>query len=162
MAGLVVPAAFLPQGRKYPEPPSCLQRRSCMSRIIALLVGVTLLACGGQNGGGETTTTVARFAVSGYVHAGPVCPVETTPPDPSCADRPVPDAVILVRDAAGSIVAEARTAADGTFSVDLPPGSYTLIPQPVDGLMGTGEELGVVVVGGPVPGLDVAYDTGIR
>jgi hypothetical protein len=28
--------------------------------------------------------------------------------------------------------------------------------------MGTGEELGVVVVGGPVPGLDVAYDTGIR
>jgi hypothetical protein len=74
----------------------------------------------------------------------------------------VPDAVILVRDAAGSIVAEARTAADGTFSVDLPPGSYTLIPQPVDGLMGTGEELGVVVVAGAVPGLDFAYDTGIR
>lgn len=129
--------------------------------VIALLVGVTLAACVGQ-GGGESTTTVARFAVSGYVHAGPVCPVETTPPDPSCADRPVADAVILVRDAAGDIVGEARSGVAGTFSVDLPPGSYSLVPQPVDGLLGTAGELEVVVADGPLPGLDFAYDTGIR
>ena len=127
---------------------------------LALLV--ILAACGG-NGTADTTTTAAiGFPVSGYAHAGPVCPVEQSPPDPACADRPVSDALIVVQDRSGGRVAEVRTTAGGTFSVVLPPGEYTLIPQPVEGLLGTAAAQDVVVETGPVEGIDFSYDTGIR
>jgi len=131
--------------------------------LLALTLLVTIGACGETIGGGGTTTTMAAgHLVSGYAHAGPTCPVETNPPDPACADRPVANAVILVFDPSGTQVAEARTAADGTFSVLLPPGRYTLVPQPVEGLMGTASQQEVMVGGGPVGGIDLSYDTGIR
>jgi len=122
---------------------------------------VTLAACGGT-GTADTTTTAIGFPVSGYAHAGPVCPVEQSPPDPACADRPVSDALIVVQDRLGRRVAEVRTTAGGTFSVVLPPGEYTLIPQPVEGLLGTAAAQDVVVETGPVEGIDFSYDTGIR
>ena len=122
---------------------------------------VTLAACGGT-GTADTTTTAIGFPVSGYAHAGPVCPVEQSPPDPACADRPVSDALIVVQDRSGGRVAEVRTTAGGTFSVVLPPGEYTLIPQPVEGLLGTAAAQDVVVETGPVEGIDFSYDTGIR
>ena len=76
--------------------------------------------------------------IAGRAVAGPVCPVERIPPDPACADRPVAGAVIVVRDAAGAEVARATTAADGTFLVGVSRrGSWTVEPQPVEGLMGT-------------------------
>ena len=122
---------------------------------------VTLAACGGT-GTADTTTTAIGFPVSGYAHAGPVCPVEQSPPDPACADRPVSDALIVVQDRLGRRVAEVRTTAEGAFSVVLPPGEYTLIPQPVEGLLGTAAAQDVVVETGPVEGIDFSYDTGIR
>lgn len=101
------------------------------------------------------------MTVTGYVHAGPMCPVESVPPDPGCADRPVDNAVILVWNSAGVTIAEPRTAADGSFSVALSPGEYLFIPQPVDGLMGVAAEQTVIVGDTPVT-VDFAYDTGIR
>lgn len=129
-----------------------------MTRMFSLVVLVTVLAaCGGSDAGVEE-----RVVVSGYAHAGPMCPVETMPPDPACADRPVEGAVILVRNSAGVVVAEPRTAADGTFSVELTPGTYTLIPQAVEGLMGTAPEQVITVGTVPLDGIDLSYDTGIR
>jgi hypothetical protein len=128
-------------------------------RVVAVSVVMLLAACGGD---GEASTTVApTFAVSGYAHAGPVCPVETTPPDPSCEDRPVGGAVVRVHDSEGAAVAEAATAVDGTFTVELPAGEYTVVAQPVEGLLGTPPPIELTVVG-EVSGVDLAYDTGIR
>ncbi|MCJ7725351.1 MAG: carboxypeptidase-like regulatory domain-containing protein [Acidimicrobiia bacterium] len=107
-------------------------------------------------------TTIAATPVSGYAHAGPVCPVAQIPPDPECDDRPVVDAGLLVVDDGAAIVAEARTGADGRFEVLVPPGTYTLVPQPVDGLLGTAAPQEFTVGPGSPPELDVAYDTGIR
>ena len=121
---------------------------------LAIVVMVALAACGD-----DSPSTVS---VSGYAHAGPMCPVETIPPDPGCDDRPVEDAVILVRNSAGVVIAEPRTGADGTFVVELSPGSYTFIPQPVESLMGTAPAQEVVVGTTTVTGVDFAYDTGIR
>jgi hypothetical protein len=90
-----------------------------------------------------------------------MCPVESVPPDPACADRDVAGAVILVRNSTGVVVAEPRTSAEGRFTVTLSPGEYTFIPQPVDGLMGTAPEQ-TVVVGTTALTLDFGYDTGIR
>jgi hypothetical protein len=101
--------------------------------------------------------------VRGVATSGPHCAVVTDPPDPSCADRPVAGAVLIFRDAAGAEVARVNSAADGTFSVELAPGSYRLVPQPVEGLMGTPAPMDVgVEAGGPMTELTVSYDTGIR
>lgn len=121
---------------------------------LAILLTVVFAACGDDS--------PAAVAVSGYVHAGPMCPVESIPPDPACADRAVEGAVILVRNSAGVVIAEPRTQADGSFVVELRPGSYTFMPQPVEGLMGTAPEQEVIVGATPVTSLDFAYDTGIR
>jgi hypothetical protein len=51
--------------------------------------------------------------IRGTALAGPVCQVETIPPDPACAPRPVAGAVILIRDASGTEVARTTTGADG-------------------------------------------------
>jgi hypothetical protein len=128
-------------------------------RVVAVSVVMLLAACGGD--GGVSTTVAPTFAVTGYAHAGPVCPVETTPPDPSCEDRPVSGAVVRVHDSEGAAVAEAATAVDGTFTVELPAGEYTVVAQPVEGLLGTPPPIELTVVG-EISGVDLAYDTGIR
>jgi hypothetical protein len=104
----------------------------------------------------------AETAVSGVVVAGPTCPVETIPPHPGCEERIVEGALLLFQDSAGAEVARATSAADGTFHVALTPGAYRVVPQPVEGLMGTaGESTIDVELGEPIE-LSIAYDTGIR
>jgi hypothetical protein len=66
-----------------------------------------------------------------------------------------------VLDSDGLVVAEATTSADGTFSVQLPAGEYTVEAQPVEGLLGTPAPIELTVVG-EVSDIDLAYDTGIR
>jgi hypothetical protein len=112
---------------------------------------------------GATAVPAGAIGVSGLVHAGPTCPV-VRPGDSSCADRPVAGAVLVVTTASGTEVARATSAADGTFSVALPPGDYVLVPQPVAGLMGTAQPIPFhAQADGAAPApLDVAYDTGIR
>lgn len=129
--------------------------------FVALAVMWVVAACGDPASVGQTTATTT-YTVSGYVHSGPTCPVVITPPDPTCDDRPVAGAVLIIRDASGGLAAETRSLSDGTFMFTLPAGTYTLVPQPVEGLMGTAAELDVIVVDGAVTHLDVAYDTGIR
>ena len=124
--------------------------------VAALAVLMLTAACTGGDGAGDRSVVV-----EGYVHAGPTCPVVQDPPDPNCADRPVPGAQLEIWDAGDGVLETVATADDGTFSVLLAPGSYTLVPQPVDGLLGTAERQSFDVAETPVA-LDVAYDTGIR
>ncbi|HYI65400.1 MAG TPA: carboxypeptidase-like regulatory domain-containing protein [Candidatus Limnocylindrales bacterium] len=126
-----------------------------MHTALLALIATLVLACCQAPGAGQ--------AITGIVTAGPVCPVVTEPPDPACDDRPVAGAEIVVRDAAGETVARVRTAEDGTFSVSLASGSYELVPQPVEGLMGTASPVGITVEDGlPVVPIEISYDTGIR
>lgn len=112
---------------------------------------------------GTLPPSANAVTVSGRAVAGPTCPVETEPPDPACEDRPVAGAEILIRDAAGETVATARTAEDGSFSVSLSAGRYELVPQPVEGLMGTAAAVDVVVLNDGLPDpIILEYDTGIR
>lgn len=109
----------------------------------------------------DAETAPPGIEVSATVHAGPTCPVESDPPDPACADRPVAGAHQLILDADGDEVADVTTTPQGTFTVELAPGDYTLVPQPVDGLLGTADPQPFTVGSDPVE-LDVTYDTGIR
>ena len=126
--------------------------------LVALLIAAALLAA--CTGPGASSTGGATLA--GTALAGPVCPVEQDPPDPACADRPVPGAVVVVRSADGREVGRTTTDATGRFSLSLDPGDYRLEPQPVEGLLGTAPALDVTLGPSGVSDLVLAYDTGIR
>ncbi len=128
--------------------------------LVLALLAVAAVGCGRQSDG--IGTTAREYAVSGYAHAGPTCPVVQDPPDPACDDRPVAGAVLVVRTTAGEVAAALTTTSDGTFTVTLPPGRYTLVPKPVEGLPGTPGEQTLLVVDSPLAGIDLSYDTGIR
>jgi len=100
--------------------------------------------------------------IFGTAAAGPVCPVEQIPADPACAPRPVPGAVVLIRDARGQEVARATTDANGVFFVELAPGSYVVEGQPVQGLLGTPAAFEATVYEAGETVILIAYDTGIR
>jgi hypothetical protein len=145
-------------------------RTRFMPVMAALLVG--LAACSAPAAPSSGSATAAALAspaagnVSGVAVAGPVCPVEQ-PGDSACAPRPVGGAVIVVTRPDGSEVARVTTAPDGKFSLDLPAGQYLLVPQPVQGLLGTAPSvpitLGPTDQPGPSPSpVQVGYDTGIR
>ena len=60
-------------------------------------------------------------------------------------------------------MARATSDPDGTFAVELAPGAYLLMPQPVEGLMGTPAPMNVEVEAGkPMTEVQVSYDTGMR
>jgi carboxypeptidase family protein len=98
--------------------------------------------------------------VQGHVVAGPTCPVEK-PNDPACADRPMAGVTIVILTAAGNEAARTTTDAHGFYAFTLPPGPYTIEPQPVEGMVRGSPPL-PVVVGEGVTTLDIPYDTGIR
>jgi hypothetical protein len=93
--------------------------------------------------------------------AGPTCPVETVPPDPACAARPVARATILIDDGAGSQATVVTDAAGQAFAA-LAPGTYTVTAQGTAGFMGGPEPQQVLVEDGSVTELVLTYDTGIR
>ncbi len=101
--------------------------------------------------------------LAGRVLAGPTCPVERYPPDPACAPRAVVGAVIVISDASGHEVQRVTSGPGGIYRVQLGPGTYTLTPQPVTGLLGTAAPVQVEVTSAALgPTVDLEYDTGIR
>jgi hypothetical protein len=129
-----------------------------MKGAIALVV---LLVLGGCRVPGSTSAP--QVPVAGRAVAGPVCPVESVSPDPSCAPRPVAGAELIVRGADGAVVQVLRTDSDGRFATRLAPGTYRFEPQPVEGILGTAPAIDVEVRdGSPMDELAISYDTGIR
>ena len=96
--------------------------------------------------------------------AGPVCPVETDPPDPDCAPRPVAGALVLVQPADGrdTVVAQGMTDADGRVRLEVPPGDYVVLGAAVEGLMGTPPPTPVSIGQNQESSIVLSYDTGIR
>lgn len=100
--------------------------------------------------------------ITGVVVAGPVCPVESDPPDPNCAPRPVVGAQIVLEPVSGRRLT-AVSDATGTFVVEFfELGSYQIVPQTVEGLMGVAPPFEVVIQAGANDIGLIVYDTGIR
>lgn len=127
--------------------------------------GVTLQSEGGAavppdawpSPGGDGRTGLAIVAT-----AGPTCPVETIPPKPECAPRPVAAAVVVVRDAAGAEVARVTLDAGGFAFVEVPAGAYQVEGLAVTGLMSSPAPVDVTVGDGASTTVSLGYDTGIR
>jgi hypothetical protein len=102
--------------------------------------------------------------VTGTISAGPVCPVESSPPDPRCAPRPVADAVIVATDASGQEVGRATSAADGSYQLIVSEtGTVLLTALPVAGLAQPPAPVSVTLAHpSEIEHIDLEYDTGIR
>lgn len=114
----------------------------------------------GSGSGGGGGVVPGGTGIQGHVLAGPTCPV-VRPNDPACNDRPVAGATIVVVTADGREAGRTTSAADGAYGLSLPPGPYTVEPQPVEGMMGGAAPV-AVTVGDGITTVDVSYDTGIR
>jgi hypothetical protein len=102
--------------------------------------------------------------IVGMATAAPTCPVESNPPLPGCAPRPVGGATIIVRDAGGRQIASTTTGSDGSYRVAVPAGSVRVEAAPAAGVMHAPAPIDVVVPAGAAAWVrvDLSYDTGIR
>ncbi len=101
--------------------------------------------------------------ITGIIQAGPQCPVIGPNSPPDCQDKPLAATVIVRSAATGLEITRFQSAADGTFSVPLPPGSYVLDPQPgsPSGFPHAAPQ-NVEVQAGQFTNVTIEYDTGIR
>ena len=129
-------------------------------RSVIALSALTLAACGGAGDTGDGALVTARLEITAL--AGPVCPVETDPPSPECAPKPVDSATIIVTHTTGDEVARGTTGSNGVVGFDIAPGELNVVPQPVEGLLGTASTISVTLTAGQTLQVTVDYDTGIR
>jgi hypothetical protein len=128
-------------------------------RFVWLALGALILAACTPSASPATAAGVIEVRAV----AGPVCPVETVPPDPACEPRPVAGAPVFVMPADGRdvVVAQGTTDEDGLVRLDVAPGAYIVIGGEVVGLMGQPSPTPVTVGSTPVS-ITITYDTGIR
>ncbi len=132
-----------------------MMRIAIASFLIAL--SVLAFACGED----EDMPPAERSGISGLVMAGPQCPVVQA--GSPCPDKPL-QAKIEITNVDGGAVATVESDADGLFKVNVPPGEYYVVAQPVgDGPFPAppGEQLATVRTG-IITEVSVLYDTGIR
>ncbi len=139
--------------------------------LLALLVGLMVIGCGPASGPTQRSSPSPIVSpgggppsVSGTVSAGPICPVEPSPPDPQCAPRPVAGAVIVATDASGREVGRATSAADGSYQLIVSEtGTVRITALPVAGLTRTPAPVSVTLASpSEVVRIDLEFDTGIR
>jgi hypothetical protein len=119
--------------------------------VAALVMG----ACGGTMGARTNATPVA--VVHGKVMAGPTCPVERV--GVPCPPRPV---IATIEANIGThVAARTRSAADGTYRLELPSGMYTMYAATALAFPRCNPKRVRVVAPASVD-VDISCDTGIR
>ena len=134
-----------------------------MGLLIALawvaLPALALVALPAVAGAGGT-----RSGIAGRIVEGPTCPVETVPPQPQCAPRPLQASVRITPAAGHGRARTVRSDTDGRFRVSLAPGGYTVrgLPTSKSGLPRPPAPQQVQVKAGRFTHIRLNYDTGIR
>jgi hypothetical protein len=123
--------------------------------LVASLVVVLVIACGPSAASAPPNT-----GIRGIVTLGPTCPVEQVGQPPCVEPFAATLAVTSAED--GSVVARVDSGADGTFTIDVPPGDYVVVPEPGADPFPFGQPVEVTVAAGAYSEIEVAYDTGIR
>jgi hypothetical protein len=131
--------------------------------------GVHLQFPGGSSAGQPSDSPIVSPAggpggVTGMITAGPVCPVEQSPPDPKCAPRPVAGAVVVATDAIGDEVGRTTSLADGSYWLVVGrAGTVVITALPVTGLVRAPAPVSVMFLDQHEwERVNLEYDTGIR
>ena len=104
--------------------------------------------------------SAAGSGVRGTAMVGPTCPVVTSPPSASCADRPYAG-TFVIESVGGTRIADVSSGADGRYALALPAGSYTLRLADRNAMPSLAPQPFTVRADGWTT-LDLALDSGIR
>lgn len=134
-----------------------------------LLLFLTACAAGGAPTDAAepapTTAPAALGTLTGHVDIGPLAPVmRADEPAPTPSPQVYAAWVLLILSPDGQQeIARVDIAADGTYTVSLPPGDYLLTGRQREGkAMLVQQQYPVTVLAGQVTEQDVSLDTGIR
>jgi len=109
--------------------------------------------------------TTGYGTIKGRVTLSPTCPVETLPPDPSCAPQPY-QTIVSIQDVSGEIVASMSTDENGYYSIRVKPGTYDVVASSGNPLPLCKNGAHITVQSDDVQEMDISTDiscdTGIR
>ena len=129
--------------------------------ILGAALVLTSACLSPSNRGGSTTEQARPSGVNGVTDVDVGCP--PSPDATSCPRRPLPARLRFIRQDRTAPDVEIRTAEDGTFTVELPPGRYEVIP---DNLTGTpdprADRMTVEVRKEQFTSITVMFDSGVR
>lgn len=152
--------------------------RKMLGALVLLACFAPLVACGispiqGTSGPSSTagisstaspasTPTPSYGTLNGDVVASPTCPVESSV-NP-CAPKPVTFRAVAVLRANSQTIAKTTTDEHGYFSVNLPPGTYTVKVAIIPGTVGMRQvtPAQVTITSGQTTHITIVLDTGIR
>lgn len=109
-----------------------------------------------------TGGVVVSSGIEGIVTIGPSCPAEIEDSE-RCEPKPF-EATLVIREAdSEDEVATVKSAADGTFRVELPPGEYIVEPESRNQFVPPyADPQYVTVREGEYTAIEIVYDSGIR
>lgn len=105
------------------------------------------------------TATPAPSGIEGQTLMGPACPGPVRVDTP-CPDTPV-QATLTILNLAGEQVTQIKSDEQGRFTLRLPPGTYTLQPEPLNAVQ-HGMPISATVTAGEMLSVTITYDSGIR
>jgi hypothetical protein len=118
------------------------------------------------NPGCDSKSGLDSGSLEGRISIGPLCPVETVPPDPGCLPtaetyKAYPLAVLTPE--SKRKVAALNPSLDGSYSVDLYQGKYLVVRENNNnGIGGSNLPKEVTILPGETTILNIDIDTGIR
>ena len=140
-------------------------KRKVAVLVLALVVFLsgTAVAYHYGNKNGNLFVEKAASGISGSVLLGPTCPVMKFPPDKACADKPYQTRLAVTTSDQARVIKEFASDANGKFTVDVPPGEYTIRSSGADNVLPhcASNDL-VKVESGKYTDTNVSCDTGIR
>ena len=131
-----------------------------------IILGLTLLTLLLLAGGCDKLSSDEAGILEGKISIGPICPVETDPPDPGCLPtaetyKAYPVAV-WTSDGEKKII-QINPAIDGTYRTDLEPGKYLIMLEIDRSNIGSSNlPVEVSIISDNITTLNIDIDTGIR
>ena len=127
---------------------------------------VIFLTCLAVMSGCDSKKALVAGILEGTISIGPICPVETIPPDPAClptAETYKSYPVSVFTSDGKTEIAKLMPSLDGSYSSELPPGDYLIVLERAKNNIG-GSNLPVIVSikAQDKTLLNINIDTGIR
>ena len=128
--------------------------------VLTLMMGLTLIP------GCDKLSTQDEGILQGKISIGPICPVETDPPDPGClptAETYKAYPVSVWTSDGKRKITLLEPSLDGSYKTDLEPGGYLIKLETDSGNIGSSNlPVEVTIMSGEMTTLNIDIDTGIR
>jgi hypothetical protein len=131
-----------------------------------IILGLTVIIGLLLNAGCDKMSSQEAGFLEGKISIGPICPVETDPPDPGCLPtaetyKAYPVAV-WTTDGRRKII-QINPAMDGSYKTDLEPGKYLIMLETNKNNIGSSNlPVEVIIISDNITTLNIDIDTGIR